>query len=623
MIFRKYFLPVLLLWVPFIAAQTWDIIGPDSTRVTQVRPDPNYPDSIYMITRTYADPGVNLIRTPDAGISWDTLGMYNGVLLHPNTAETLFAALGIGSFSDGIWRSDDYGSSFGSFPPTWIFMAQNAIYDPSDYNCLFAWGAEIQRSLDGGILWSPVYMPHIATPLEGVTVDPTANNRVYAWSCEELLLSTDRGTTWTSLLILPESMSINDVAIAPTDTSIVYMGCWGGILKSTDCCASWDTVPIPPPHITNRIWVSEMTPDQIIAGGAYGLMRSFDGGDTWMLAGDSIPYEVNDFAFGPDGSGGRFWYIATEHMGVWRTPEIPFTEGPFLSHPYPPDSSWVSLESFPVFIKLFDPDGIDISSVAVDIDGIVYTSVDPELTVTDTGIVFEDDFSDGDTVNISITSVDDILGHSSDMLPYDWVFFVDRAPPELLFNYPGPGEVIDSVDIVARFYLEDEGSGIDIGLLSCAFDSIEVDSSSMAFLYDDDTLFIHLPTAGVIANPGDTIQVILTTGDLCTLEEPNDTTYSWFFAIEPTSVSERPVLPENKGIAVSPNPFNVVCRITPPGNYEIYDISGKVIKRIFSNQKEPVIWDGSDESGRSLPSGIYLIKKTSGKLNKAKLILLR
>jgi len=71
-------------------------------------------------------------------------------------------------------------------------------------------------------------------------------------------------------------------------------------------------------------------------------------------------------------------------------------------------------------------------------------------------------------------------------------------------------------------------------------------------------------------------------------------------------------LPEKAEIYIYPNPFNASCRIELPvdysiGNVEIFDISGKMVRNldvIGSN----AIWDGLDESGESLPTGLYLIR---------------
>ncbi len=61
----------------------------------------------------------------------------------------------------------------------------------------------------------------------------------------------------------------------------------------------------------------------------------------------------------------------------------------------------------------------------------------------------------------------------------------------------------------------------------------------------------------------------------------------------------------------------------------IYDVSGRVVKSFnlesyIMNQASRIVWDGSDDSGRRLPAGVYFVKLEAGGFNKVvKVILLR
>jgi len=83
------------------------------------------------------------------------------------------------------------------------------------------------------------------------------------------------------------------------------------------------------------------------------------------------------------------------------------------------------------------------------------------------------------------------------------------------------------------------------------------------------------------------------------------------------------VLPENIGLQVSPNPFNSGCVIHAPGNETalIYDLQGRLVFHIELN-KGIARWDGSDDSGSGVSSGIYLVK-TGETGETAKIILLK
>jgi len=83
-----------------------------------------------------------------------------------------------------------------------------------------------------------------------------------------------------------------------------------------------------------------------------------------------------------------------------------------------------------------------------------------------------------------------------------------------------------------------------------------------------------------------------------------------------------------------PNPFNpsTVISFTLPKEehvrLEIYDIRGRVVRRLFDGVMEAgfkeLLWDGRDDSGREVSSGIYFyyLKTEKGVLSR-KMVLLR
>jgi hypothetical protein len=82
-----------------------------------------------------------------------------------------------------------------------------------------------------------------------------------------------------------------------------------------------------------------------------------------------------------------------------------------------------------------------------------------------------------------------------------------------------------------------------------------------------------------------------------------------------TSVDATP--PASRSLRVSPNPFQGATRIEAPapGSLTIHDVRGRLV-RVLTRGPEPFApagayradWDGTDGSGRKLPSGIYLVR---------------
>jgi hypothetical protein len=69
---------------------------------------------------------------------------------------------------------------------------------------------------------------------------------------------------------------------------------------------------------------------------------------------------------------------------------------------------------------------------------------------------------------------------------------------------------------------------------------------------------------------------------------------------------------------VAPNPFSREMRVTyqlpspGPVRLSVYNISGQLVKVLASGPRQAGVhqtaWDGRDEAGRLLPSGIYLFR---------------
>jgi hypothetical protein len=85
-----------------------------------------------------------------------------------------------------------------------------------------------------------------------------------------------------------------------------------------------------------------------------------------------------------------------------------------------------------------------------------------------------------------------------------------------------------------------------------------------------------------------------------------------------------------------PNPFNPETTIefdVPAGTYNdtslrIYDVSGKLIKMLINGTMDPgyhsVVWDGKDNNGTSVSSGVYYCKMVTKNYSKVmQLVLLK
>gem|GEM_PF-5079740 len=100
------------------------------------------------------------------------------------------------------------------------------------------------------------------------------------------------------------------------------------------------------------------------------------------------------------------------------------------------------------------------------------------------------------------------------------------------------------------------------------------------------------------------------------------------------SGTNDPNLPPVPVLSSFPNPFQgratISLKAAPPGEYDlaIYNLRGQKVRSFptqsCSNGSLSLIWNGEDDSGKPLPSGVYLLRAESGKQRvNSKLILIR
>jgi len=91
----------------------------------------------------------------------------------------------------------------------------------------------------------------------------------------------------------------------------------------------------------------------------------------------------------------------------------------------------------------------------------------------------------------------------------------------------------------------------------------------------------------------------------------------------PTPVTEELPVKMFRLAEAVPNPFNpqttLKYEVARPGpvTLAIYDVGGKLVRTLVAGESRPVgvheaVWDGSDDSGRQAPSGVYFAKYSAG-----------
>ena len=102
----------------------------------------------------------------------------------------------------------------------------------------------------------------------------------------------------------------------------------------------------------------------------------------------------------------------------------------------------------------------------------------------------------------------------------------------------------------------------------------------------------------------------------------------------PTNIAEEQIPSAYKLLNNFPNPFNPSTKITfeiPQSesvSLKIFDINGKLIRTLTNEELSAGnyerTWDGKNENGRTVSSGVYIYKLTAGKFDRsARMVLMK
>jgi subtilisin family serine protease len=97
---------------------------------------------------------------------------------------------------------------------------------------------------------------------------------------------------------------------------------------------------------------------------------------------------------------------------------------------------------------------------------------------------------------------------------------------------------------------------------------------------------------------------------------------------EATEVVEDTTPDTRAGITIYPNPFNTHTLINLPGSSNgelilIYDLRGRLVRKLEFDNSSSVIWDGADRYGRPVSSGIYFARTDVPHWRSIKMTLLK
>jgi hypothetical protein len=308
---------------------SWTPTGPEGGFFQAIRHDPS--DS----RRVFALADRRVFRSVDSGATWTACGTVGSgdaaltdLAVDPRDGNTVY----VGADELGFYRSVNGGTTFFRIPSTltararyiatsadgavvylvhldgsllvstnrgegWTQQASTLFAGGQDLIMAFALASGstgvlyaalqdrgIQKSVDGGISWSPANVGIGAEVLSDVTADPSVPDRVFAGTNDGVYVSEDAGGTW--MLSSFNNHSAQEIVVDSADSRLMFVRSNGEVFMSTAGAGGvWQeiTASLNASDVATISWHSPVR-DRILVGTSDGIYATTNGGAEWTAS---------------------------------------------------------------------------------------------------------------------------------------------------------------------------------------------------------------------------------------------------------------------------------------------------------------------------------------------------
>ncbi|MGD1007417.1 MAG: FlgD immunoglobulin-like domain containing protein [Ignavibacteriaceae bacterium] len=251
------------LFFPFlISAQQWQYLGLSSVSVSSIAVDWANPDVIYAGSVGYSSSDTlfgGIFKSTNGGVSWDTLirGVtVNQLVVHPKNSNIIYATVrSINNTTAGLIKTTDAGNSWQRSDSGLIISdetgASQIAIDPAHPDTMYCgtagfFGGKFYRSMNGGTSWvSQGDSSGLIGGVVCIAVAPDSTNNIFAGTENgDLIKSTDYGVTW-NLTNFKKTEEIPFSIEFGKEDSILYVGSTStneypvALFKTTDLGNTW------------------------------------------------------------------------------------------------------------------------------------------------------------------------------------------------------------------------------------------------------------------------------------------------------------------------------------------------------------------------------------------------
>jgi photosystem II stability/assembly factor-like uncharacterized protein len=256
-----------------------------------------------------------ILRSTDGGVTWKAAGLvgeevYEMVWLAERGWIVALGSRGVHYSTDlgRSWKRTGQGIGAADVHGVHTIGPDGATVIAALADC----GPNLARSKDGGRTWElrpidgvPATWAGVRFEFSSVAAAPSRPSRVYATSGDAVARSEDSGLTWDFHRYSDgiSGASGGHLAVSPHDPDIVFTATSRGLSRSRDGAVSWETLLGEHPFDDLvDVAISPQDPLLMLASGD-GIVRSIDGGESWMPVPDTTFFFVGDLAFDPHNPG--------------------------------------------------------------------------------------------------------------------------------------------------------------------------------------------------------------------------------------------------------------------------------------------------------------------------------
>ncbi|MBN2541892.1 gliding motility-associated C-terminal domain-containing protein [bacterium] len=215
--------------------------------------------------------------------------------------------------------------------------------------------------------------------------------------------------------------------------------------------------------------------------------------------------------------------------------------GPVAAVLEPLNGTYTACDDHCIYVLLTDEDGVDTTTVELEVNGIIYNIESPELSMISDTVVFCQSlpWTDAETVDVRLVSASDIYGNEI-RNPLEWSFIVDLSPPDYFGFDPAEGEIISDPYHEIMLTIIDSLSGVDDTSIIVFVNDRPYDIFSRAITLTVDTIagmlyytLVYNPMdGGFIFRHNDVIRFCIQSydePDYCSLHESE---FCWEFLVD-------------------------------------------------------------------------------------------